>query len=51
MGELSWSAKAWQIRDPFFYFAHVYPDYQGLRDLPEFQALLREMDAPAARNT
>jgi serine/threonine-protein kinase len=48
---LSWSAKAWEMRDPFFYFARFYPDFEGLRALPEFQAIIREMDHVLATST
>jgi len=42
---LSWAAKAWEIRDPFFYFARAHPDFEWLRGQPEFQAILSEMEA------
>jgi hypothetical protein len=48
---IRWAAKAWEIRDPFFYFARFYPDYEGLRALPEFQPILREMDNVLATST
>ena len=42
---LSWAAKAWEMRDPFFYFARFYPDFEWLRGEPEFQTILGKMDA------
>ena len=42
---LSWATKAWEMRDPFFYFARFYPDFEWLRSQPEFEGILREMDA------
>ena len=47
---LSWARKVWEIRDPFQYFARYHPDYEWLRVEPEFQAILREMDAAPATN-
>jgi serine/threonine-protein kinase len=44
---LAWSARAWEVRDPFFYFARHYPDFAWHREQPEFQAILREMNAGA----
>lgn len=44
----SWARKAWEIRDPFQYFARYHPDDEWLRAEPEFQAILREMDAAPA---
>jgi serine/threonine protein kinase/tetratricopeptide (TPR) repeat protein len=41
---VSWATKAWEIRDPFQYFARHHPDYQWLRREPRFQAILKEMD-------
>ena len=42
---LSWFMRAWEIRDPFFYFARTHPDFEWLRGQPEFQAIRKEMDA------
>jgi TolB-like protein/Tfp pilus assembly protein PilF len=42
---LAFAVQAWEIRDPFLYFARHYPDYAWHREQPEFQAILREMDA------
>ena len=42
---LAFAAQAWATRDPFLYFARHYPDYEWHRAQPEFQAILKEMDA------
>ena len=47
---LSWSAKAWEIRDPYLYFGRFNPDFEWLRAEPEFQAILRQMDEIPATN-
>ena len=42
---LAFARQAWATRDPFLYFARHYPDYEWHRGRPEFQAILKEMNA------
>jgi hypothetical protein len=42
---LMFAAQAWEIRDPFLYFARHLPDYKWHRAQPAFRAILTEMDA------
>ena len=42
---LAFARQAWATRDPFLYFARHYPDYEWHRGRPEFQTILKEMNA------